>query len=46
MLYDSDGDGSSDKYDANPMKYELSDRQLAIFSRLAYSDLESSIGKP
>ncbi|ABS35729.1 DUF2974 domain-containing protein [Clostridium botulinum] len=45
LLYDSDGDGSSDKYDANPMKYELSDRQLAIFSRLAYSDLESSIGK-
>ncbi|MGO5092402.1 Mbeg1-like protein [Clostridium sp. LCP25S3_F10] len=45
LVYDSDGDGSSDKYDANPMKYELSDRQLAIFSKLAYSDLESSIGK-
>ena len=40
-----DGDGIIDSKDRNPLKYDITDYTLALVSRLAYNNLENSIGK-
>lgn len=43
VLKDTDGDGDMDQDDSNPLKWDISDRDLAMCSSMAYSAIPSEI---